>query len=192
MVRSTMSGEERDLEPEQLASGGEPAPGADAEEARGTRVRTAQLTLERRTDGQLWATVGDTEAPVRVHRCFPWSEPGRFLSLRDDEHEEVALVHGLEELDDESGRVLEGAIAEAGFVLEVTRIVNVDEEVEIRTWEVDTRQGPRSFQTRLDDWPTDVPGGGIVIRDVAGDLYHVADPESMDERSRGWLWAFVG
>ena len=149
-----------------------------------------ELTLERRTDGQLWASADDWARPVRVHRCFPWSEPGRFLSLRDDDGE-VALVGGLEELDDVSRRVLEAAIAEAGFVLEVTRIVDVDEEVEIRTWEVETRQGPRIFQTRLDDWPTTVPGGGIVIRDVAGDLYHVADPAGMDAKSRKWLWAFV-
>ena len=65
------------------------------------------------------------------------------------------------------------------------------EEVEIRTWKVETRQGPRSFQTRLDDWPTEVPGGGIVIRDVSGDLYLVADPNGLDEGSRERLWAFV-
>ena len=148
------------------------------------------LTLERRTDGQLWASGEDWAKPVRVHRCFPWSEPGRFLSLRDDDGE-VALVGALEELDDPSRGDLESAIGAAGFVLEVTRIVEVDEEVEIRTWEVETRQGPRSFQTRLDDWPTTVPGGGIVIRDVAGDLYHVANPGGMDATSRKWLWAFV-
>ena len=75
--------------------------------------------------------------------------------------------------------------------MEVERIVEVDEEVEIRIWRVETRQGPRTFQTRLDDWPSEVPGGGIVIRDVAGDLYHVRDPEQLDATSRKWLWAFV-
>jgi len=149
------------------------------------------LRLLRRADGQLWASLDGSEQAVRVHRCFPWSEPGRFLSLRNNENEEFALVRGLDELSGESRRALEGAVAEAGFVLEVTRITAVEEEIEIRTWKVETRQGPRSFQTRLDDWPTDVPGGGIVIRDVAGDLYHVANPAKMDERSRKWLWAFV-
>ena len=149
------------------------------------------LKLERRADGQLWASLAGSERAVRVHRCFPWSEPGRFLSLRDTDNEEFALVAALEELNGDSRRVLEGAIAEAGFVLEVTRITEVEEEVEIRTWKVETRQGPRSFQTKLDDWPTDVPGGGIVIRDVAGDLYHVADPDGLDAKSRKWLWAFV-
>ena len=150
-----------------------------------------QLKLERRADGQLWADLDGEIRAVRVHRCFPWSEPGRFLSLRDTENEEFALVESVHGLCSGSRRVLEEALVEAGFVLEVTGITNVDEEVEIRTWKVVTRQGERTFQTRLDDWPTQLSGGGIVIKDVAGDLYHVADPENMDDRSRKWLWAFV-
>lgn len=163
----------------------------EREKNTGDETALDELTLERRDDGRLWATLDGAASPVRVHRCFPWSEPGRFLSLRGDDDEELALVDALDDLDEESRAVLEVAVAEAGFVLEITRIVSVDEEVEIRTWEVETRQGPRSFQTRLDDWPTDVPGGGILIRDVAGDLYHVREPEAMDAKSRRWLWAFV-
>ncbi len=149
------------------------------------------LKLERRADGQLWATSNGDERAVRVHRCFPWSEPGRFLSLRDTDNEEFALVASVDELCAGSRRVLQEALVEAGFVLEVTGITDVDEEVEIRSWRVETRQGARTFQTRLDDWPTQLPGGGIVIRDVSGDLYHVADPDGLDDRSRKWLWAFV-
>ena len=140
------------------------------------------LVLERRVDGRLWARINGAEHPVRVHRCFPWSEPGRFLSLRDGENQEVAMVTEKSELDLESQEALEGALVEAGFVLCVTRIQDVDEEVEIRTWKVETEQGPRSFQTKLDDWPLSVPGGGVVIRDVAGDLYHVAEPDATQER----------
>jgi len=150
------------------------------------------LSLTRGVDGRLWLRTDDVEKAVRVHRCFPWSEPGRFLSLRDTENRELAMVANLNDLTPSSREALEGALLEAGFVLRVRRILDVDEEVEIRTWKVETEQGPRTFQTRLDDWPWEVPGGGIVIRDVAGDLYHVADPGALDEKSREWLWAFVG
>lgn len=150
-----------------------------------------KLKLERRADGQLWAVSNGEERAVRLHRCFPWSEPGRYLSLRDTDNEEFALVRSLDDLEPASRDVLLDAIAEVGFVLEVERITGVEEEIEIRTWKVETRQGPRSFQTRLDDWPMDVPGGGILIRDVAGDLYHVADPDKLDAKSRTWLWAFL-
>ena len=149
------------------------------------------IRLERRADGSLLADVEGRLQPVRVQRCFPWSQPESFLSLRDADGVEVALIESGDELDEASRRALDTALVEAGFVLEIEAIEEVDEEIEIRTWRVRTRQGPRRFQTRLDDWPWTVPGGGIVIRDVAGDLYHVASPESLDALSRRWLWAFV-
>src|SRR2546426_3850223 len=83
------------------------------------------------------------------------------------------------------------ALVAAGFVFEVTRVIAIDEEVEIRHWRVETREGARTFQTRLDDWPRLLPHGGLLVRDVVGDLYHLADPKALDKRSRALLWAFV-
>ncbi len=152
---------------------------------------TRALTLEWRADGSLWAVRDDEERPVSVRRCFPWSEPTRHLSLRDAEEEEFALVRNPAELDPRSRAALETALAVAGFVFEVTRVLEIEEEVEIRRWQVETRQGPRTFQTRLDDWPRTLPHGGLLIRDLAGDLYHLAAPEQLDRQSRELLWAFV-
>jgi len=152
---------------------------------------TGELRLEWRSDGSLWASRGDAECPVSVRRCFPWSEPARFLSLRDADEEEFALVRDPAELDPRSRAALEMALAVAGFVFEVTRVLEIGEEVEIRRWRVETRQGPRVFQTRLDDWPRALPHGGLLIRDLAGDLYHLAAPEHLDRHSRELLWAFV-
>ena len=152
---------------------------------------TGTLALEWRGDGSLWALRGDEERAVSVRRCFPWSEPARHLSLRDPDEEEFALVRDPAELDPRSRAALETALAVAGFVFEVTRVLEIEEEVEIRRWRVETLQGPRTFQTRLDDWPRTLPHGGLLIRDLAGDLYHLAAPEELDRQSRDLLWAFV-
>jgi hypothetical protein len=152
---------------------------------------TGARTLACRRDGRLWAVKDGVERAVVVRRCFPWSEPGRFVSLRDDDEEEFALVRDPAELDVESRRALETALVDAGFVLQVTRVLEIEEEVELRHWRVETRQGPRLFQTRLDDWPRALPQGGLLVRDVAGDLYHLAEPRELDRRSRKLLWAFV-
>ena len=150
------------------------------------------LCLERRGDGRLWATLpGGRTAAVRVRRCFPWSEPGRHLSLRDDDDGEVAHVADPAALDPASRAALEAELALAGFVFDLERVVSIEEEVELRHWRVETRQGPRSFQTRLDDWPRQLPHGGLLIRDVTGDLYRLADPARLDRRTRALLWAFV-
>ena len=148
-------------------------------------------TLRIATDGRLVVMVDGAPVPVRLRQCFPWSEPGLHLSLRNEEDREVAIVDDPAELDAESRVAIEQALAEAGFVLEVTRVLSIDEEVEIRQWTVETRQGRRSFQTHLDEWPRGLPNGGIVIRDVAGDLYRLAAPAEMDKQSRELLWAFV-
>jgi hypothetical protein len=148
------------------------------------------LQLERRHDGQLWATVGARECPVWVCRCFPWSAPGEWISLRDGDEEEVALVRQREELDPESRVALDHALREVAFVLQVDAVDAVEDEIEIRTFHVVTPDGPRRFQTLRDEWPREMPGGGLLIRDVAGDLYRVEDPDSMDRASRKRLWAF--
>ncbi len=155
------------------------------------RKPAGELTLEWRADGSLWAMRGEDERAVSVRRCFPWSEPTRHLSLRDADEEEFALVRDPAELVPRSRAALERALAVAGFVFEVTRVLEIEEEVEIRRWRVETQQGPRTFQTRLDDWPRTLPHGGLLIRDLAGDLYHLGRPGALDRQSRDLLWAFV-
>lgn len=148
--------------------------------------------LRRRNDGVLLAIGEDgAETPVKVHRVFPWTNPDAWFSLRADDEAEVALVHQASDLDPDSEAALRASLAEAGFLFRITRIVRMEEEFEIRAWEVETSQGPRRFQTARDEWPREVPGGGLLVRDVAGDLYLVADPEALDEHSRTLLWALV-
>ena len=162
--------------------------------ARANRLRAPRregLLLKRGSDGQLWARQGETARAVRVTRCFPWSEPSRYLSLRDGDDEEVALIRDLAELGPESRHALAESLIEAGFVLQVEGVEEVEEEIEIRTFRVRTRQGLRSFQTLRDEWPRRMPGGGVLIRDVVGDLYFIPSPASLDEKSRKLLWAYL-
>lgn len=161
-------------------------------DARTGEGRPRGLRLERRSDGQLWAIRGGEARPVRVRMLFPWSEAEALVSLRDASNKEWAVIGPDVELDPESTEALNTAARAASFVLEITCLVDVEDEVELRVWTVETRQGRRTFQTRLDEWPREVPGGGYVIRDVAGDLYLVSMPDSLDARSRQILWAFAG
>src|ERR1051325_10672137 len=93
-----------------------------------TQAPAHALQLERRADGRLWAVRDGAERAVWVRRCFPWSEPARFVSLRDDDEEEFALVADPAGLDPASRRVLEEALVAAGFVFEITRVTAIEEE----------------------------------------------------------------
>src|SRR2546430_662779 len=103
------------------------------------------LVLRHVGDGHLVAVIGGGPVTIGLRQCFPWWEPCRHLSLRDGDDDEVAHVDDPAELEPVSRAALERALAEAGFVLRVTCVRAIDEEVEIRHWVVETAQGPRTF-----------------------------------------------
>jgi len=150
---------------------------------------TIELDIDQ--SGRLLVVADQASTPVRLRQCFPWSAPHEYLSLRDAADRELALVENPASLERGSRHALESALAVAGFVLEVTRVVSIEEEIEIRQWTVETTSGRRTFQTHLDDWPRALPDGGLLIRDVGGDLYKLGAPHGMDKESRQLLWAFV-
>jgi hypothetical protein len=82
-------------------------------------------------------------------------------------------------------------LADAGFVLRVIRILSVTDELEIRVWRVATHAGPRLLQTARDEWPRPLPSGELLLRDVAGDLYLLPSPSSLDPVSRRLVWPFT-
>ena len=141
---------------------------------------------------RLWLEHAGKVACVRPVRCFPWSAPGELVSLRDKDEQEHYFVTSLEELDAASRAALRTALACAGFVLEVSAVLSVEEDYEVRVWKVRTRQGARIFQTRLDDWPWRAPDGTYLIRDLCGDLFQLPPAERLDRQSQRWLWAYVG
>jgi Domain of unknown function (DUF1854) len=151
----------------------------------------ATLSLEKRHDGRLWALLAERAAPVKLRRCFPWTFPERYISLQSDDNTELAFVSDPKELSAASQAALSQALSEAGFVFLIQRVHSVEEDFELRCFKVETPQGPRAFQTALDAWPRETPDGGLLIEDVAGDVFRIEDPGALDPRSRELLWELV-
>src|SRR5688500_12821538 len=86
---------------------------------------TTALKLERALDGRLCAQVGNERRVVRVQRCFPWSEPDHFISLRDDDDQEFALVADPSLLDTHGRAVLQAALSEAGFIFDISAVIEI-------------------------------------------------------------------
>ena len=130
-------------------------------------------------NGELSVRTDGASTAVHLRLCFPWSEPNRYVSLRDQNNNEVAMITELNELDERSRESLEQALAEGGFVFEIESVQSLETEFEIRNWKVTTSQGPCTFQTELDEWPRQLADGGLLIKDVAGNLYRVRAPKTL-------------
>lgn len=149
------------------------------------------VMLERDVDHALVLVRDGQRTRVRPRRCFPWRHPHGFISLADEDGQEQALILSLDDLPPGSRRALEEALAVSGFTMEIERILGVEKEIEIRNWRVEVGGQERTFQTELDEWPRDLTGGTLLIRDVAGDLYTISDPKRLDDKSRKFLWALT-
>ncbi|MEM7673227.1 MAG: DUF1854 domain-containing protein [Verrucomicrobiota bacterium] len=129
--------------------------------------------------------------PVNPCPCFPWSNKGTFISLRNDEGVELALVEDLFRLLPDDQEKIRNALDAGEFTFEITQIFEIQRDFELRVWKVDTNRGRRQLQTMLDDFPQILENGRIVITDLAGDIYEIRDRAALDKASLKMLWAFI-
>lgn len=150
------------------------------------------VRLELGADQRLWLRRGSDVVSVRPVRCFPWSSPDELISLRDADENEQLLVVRAADLDPASAEALARAMLASGFVLRVEAVLSIEVDYEVRSWRIRTSHGSRTFQTRLDEWPWPAPGGGHLLRDLAGDVYYLPALDTLDAATRRLLWAYVG
>ena len=139
---------------------------------------------------------------VTISRCFPWSEPLRWLSIRDKDEKELDLIEDPSLLDRASALSVMQAVGEAAFILKIKRIKSVEEQFELRCWTVELAEIEAEaaltsvatvsrFQTKLNAWPRELPDGGVLIQDVLNDFYLVENIERLDLDSQKLLNTFL-
>ncbi|MGH7602095.1 MAG: DUF1854 domain-containing protein, partial [bacterium] len=151
------------------------------------------LDLHRRADGRLVLRRenGESETPVQVACCFPWTHPRQFISLRDDKGKEQMLIDDLQLVETPARELIEDELAERNFLPRLTGIQAITDEIELFHWQVTTAAGPRSFLTRRSDHPRKLANGDVLIKDVSNDLYLIPNPKGLDPKSLKLLWAYL-
>ncbi len=151
------------------------------------------LSLYRRADGRLVLRQenGESETPVLVASCFPWTHPRQFISLRDDKGKEQVLIDDLQQVEAPARELIEDELAERNFLPRLTGIEAITDEIELFHWKVTTAAGPRSFLTRRSDHPRKLANGDVLIKDVSNDLYLIPNPKGLDPKSLKLLWVYL-
>lgn len=145
-----------------------------------------EVTFERGPDQKLYfVTERGREGPVKVRWAFPLTNPDGYVVISDEENALVALLKDYKRLDSDSLAVVRDALEEDYFLPRITKIENIEDEFQVMTWTVQTDRGPRHFQvgSRARDirWLND---HHVVITDVDGNRYEIADLSAMDPESQ--------
>ena len=140
--------------------------------------------------GQLVVHMDGREEPVvdaRVARCFPWSLPDCYVSIRDKDGKEIALLETLAELDPASRQVVQQELEEKVFNPKIRRITSYKNEFGVASITADTDRGEVTFQIRSRDDVRLLSETRALFRDADGNTYELTDLEGLDYASRKWI-----
>lgn len=155
-------------------------------EAPGAAVKS----IRRDELGRLVVCLEGRDEPLtdaRVARCFPWSLPTCFISIRDKEGKEVTLLATLDELDETSRAVVEEELREKVLNPRILRIKEFKDEFGVASIHAETDRGDVTFQIRGRDDVRVLSPSRALFRDADGNTYEVADLHALDASSRKHL-----
>lgn len=136
---------------------------------------------------QLEVGIEERYGPVRAVRCLPLTRPDEFVSIEDEEGEEIGIISNVRDLDPESRRAIETDLDLYYLKARVEGIRRVEAKNGIITWELDTDLGPKKAHIRDRQHIRPLPGGKTLLTDIHGAKFEIPPPEELDERSRQWL-----
>ena len=146
--------------------------------------------IERNDAGQLVVRLSGKDEPLidaRIVRCFPWSVPDNYLSVRNADGKEVAMLESLDVLEGESRRVAEQELAEKVFNPKIIRIVDFKDEFSVTSITAETDRGEVTFQIRSRDDVRVLSPTRALFRDVDGNTYELPDLMALDGAGRRYL-----
>jgi len=131
---------------------------------------------------------GEERKKVSLARLFPLGEPERWISVLDTEGHELGIMQDLGGLDTESRRLVLEELRRRYIVPQIQRILSCKEKFEMVEWEVQTDRGTTTFLTRnLRDNIQQPDEDRLILTDVDGNRYDIADVGALDTRSRNLL-----
>lgn len=144
--------------------------------------------------GVLRLTIGEERSywKVQVYRCFPLTDPNRYISVRDAMNREIGLISDLSELPPESKKVVKEELERRYLIPVVKRIISIKERMGILMWEVESERGYRRFLTRASQEGIEQPEPHrCVLVDLDGNRYYIPDITALDPISfsllKKWL-----
>ena len=126
----------------------------------------------------------DDAVDVRVRRAFPWSMPGRFVSIRSSEGKELFLIEDLATVEPTQRAVITRWLEQQSFVPHITCVHHVDVRFGYQQWRVETDRGPAEFRVQEREDIRFLNDGRFSIKDADGNVYELKSLIELDAQSR--------
>ena len=157
---------------------------------------TADNAVFRRTAGGFVEMEfgGKTYPRIAVHRCFPFSDPGHYISIREPEGDgkEIGLIEDMAALPGELRDMLEEQMALRYFAPVIRQIREIKEEYGYSYWDVVTDKGPCRFTVRMGSGSVYAIGPDrYLVNDLDGNRFEIPNLYRLSAREIKKLDLFI-
>ena len=130
---------------------------------------------------------------LELRRLFPVTNESMFITLLDRDEREVAFIRDLEEIDEESERILLDCFREYYMIPQITALLDSSEKFGALKWTVETDRGIVSFRIR--NRHSDIKNfhgtTRVFVRDSNDNRYEIKDYTALDARSQRLLFSYL-
>jgi len=149
-----------------------------AEELLETRLLTPQQAAFSSTVGGFVSLrLGERVYPrVHIYRAFPFTDPNRYLSVRESEGEnrEIGMIEDLTDWDEATVLLINRQLSLRYFAPKIQKIREIKEEYGYSYWWVDTDKGVCRF-TCDQNAVTKLSDTRLIVTDVDGNRFELPD-----------------
>lgn len=135
-------------------------------------------------NGLLFVRYADKESRAFLCRQFPFDRLWEFVSVLDDEQNEIGIIRDLSSFEGEAGELLRNELLRRYYAPVIKRIQSVKERYGFSYWRVITEEGSVNF-TLHDTFRSIIRAGErrLIFVDVNGNRFEIPDVELLDRKS---------
>ena len=127
---------------------------------------------------------GQEETRVFLHRQFPFEALWEFISVLDEDQNEIGIIRSVDLFEGEARDLLVQELERRYYSPVIRRILSMKERYGFSYWKVETDEGEISF-TLHDTYRSIIRAGEsrIIFMDVDGNRFEIPDVEQLDRKS---------
>ena len=126
---------------------------------------------------------GSVHAPIEPVRTFPLTQPNQYISLLDAHKNELGLIEDINQLKEADRTILVEELEKCYFMPKITKIHALEGQFGVTQWDAETEVGSVSFDLRSRNDITALDSGRVLIKDVDGNRYEIANYHQLDPKS---------
>jgi len=144
-------------------------------------------TVERTEGGLMSATVDGTfYKRVRPVRCFPFTDPDKYISLREgsgNESREIGMLLNIGDLGAEAEAIIRNQLDLMYFMPIIKKTLSIREEYGYSYWDVQTDRGELRFTVRMGGNSINkLSDTRIIISDLDANRFEIPDTSALSAK----------